>query len=381
MSISLAQALQIHASNANAAKMLCGDEWKPKDTKTLVFGVELELEYSRTRASPAQVEEFKQTPEGQAAWERLHRQYSWAVEPNRTQYVNEVFASQYTRTLTMKKVVDQVGLGWVIGKTDGSLENGIEFNSRPDTLYQHRKNWRKFFEGMSGYGLTAKKNCGLHIHVSRHNMSGDGIGQVAAMVTHPDYTKMVTELAGRSPNNYCKIIQKTKARYDSSKYEAINTSPARTFEWRIFAATTEWEEFELRLEFAASVVTWAKYNDIPQEEMWSAWERYAKWVARDNKESERFLSIGRWLAAHPYESRKPVAPKTKPNSPPQSGEVVGQCTDQNGVLYRSYAELANISFSLSPDTVSPVRGCNCLDCVDIRNRALRTNAPITRIGI
>jgi hypothetical protein len=359
---SLAKALQIHQSRANAAHLLCGAGWKPNDSKTLVFGVELELEVAKDFPSQGELEEWLETPGGRALLQRIAREYSWV----RSTYELQRICAQYMpRVKALGDVMAAVGSGWLIGKEDGSLNNGIEFVSRPDTLHQHRKHWKMMFDGMPK-SLRARGNCGLHIHVSKHNLGAEVIGQCVALVTYPNFKRLVEGVAGRSNSTYAKIIQKTKANFRSEgRYEAINTNPAQTFEWRLFASTTQWAEFELRLEFVASVVGWSRADQIDQSEMWSGWERYCRWVARDNKDSERFLTVGKWLEANPH---KAVAPPEG-----VSGEL--WCRDQDGNTYTSSEQLEALEL-FYVGTRDVVRRCDCGLCAATINNALRDHTNI-----
>ncbi len=159
-----------------------------------------------------------------------------------------------------------------IFKRDGSVSNGVEIVSKPDTIANHKEVFKKFIVDGKSAGLVANSNCGIHIHVSRGHMSFLTLGRINAFMNIN--REKVEEIAGRSSsyakfsqNNYDKGLlnpwyQASGDRYAKDKkfswdkYTCLNLAPAHTMEFRIFKSTTDWEEFCRFLEFTEAVVNY-----------------------------------------------------------------------------------------------------------------------------
>jgi hypothetical protein len=152
-----------------------------------------------------------------------------------------------------------------IFKRDGSVPNGVEIVSVPDSVANHKEKFKPFFE--SKHGLKANPNCGIHIHVSRRGTSFLLLGRMLAFFSANK--SFIEHIAGRS-STYAKITKweptspwysvdsatkynHPKFRWD--KYTGINLAPNNTVEFRIFKSTTNFEEFCMFLEFVESFVS------------------------------------------------------------------------------------------------------------------------------
>lgn len=155
-------------------------------------------------------------------------------------------------------------------KHDGSIR-GVEIVTHPASLQVHRARWKKFFQDIPEE-FMARPRDGLHVHFTRkgltkhqiwliHNFVNSQSKPGASAGTHGcvgDGAKWLVKLAGRDFNaNAHRLIKPEMSVTDcklKGKYEAINCAPAETIEVRLFAATTSYQEFMLRLEFVAALV-------------------------------------------------------------------------------------------------------------------------------
>jgi hypothetical protein len=368
-SVAAALNVRVLPHSTNVVKRLCGEEWKPSSGRRLLFGVELELECSKRGLDEGAVKEWAYDDDAYnipSIREALEDGWSYAWQYDYHEVIRPYILSQ---------VYGVVGTDWCVGKEDGSLDCGIEFVSRPATLQDHKRRWKPLFDAKLPY-LRAERTCGLHIHVGKHNLKSEEIGQAIALTTHPNWKGLIVKLAGRESASFARIFQKSKSNYraqQEGKYDAVNTVPNATVEWRLFAATLEWEEFERRLEFVSSVLWWARTKSVNDDAMDGAWESYAEWLGRDVRESDRHLAIAQWVAEHPYDPSK--APPRQPIvTAPSTGRVLAQ--DQYGRAYTDVEQLRNTPFTLrylSPEYYHYVPNCACEVCI----RTLRSVSNVT----
>lgn len=162
-------------------------------------------------------------------------------------------------------------------KHDGSIK-GFEIVTHPASLQVHRNRWKKFFSSIPE-SLHATTKDGMHVHFSKAGLSRHQIWQIHNFInsqTRPAKPKppwyfddaaiagigggppWLKRLAGRNFVHYCRKVVKPEATVLQAtihgKYEAVNTCPKSTVEVRLFASTTKYEEFMLRLEFTAAMV-------------------------------------------------------------------------------------------------------------------------------
>lgn len=157
-------------------------------------------------------------------------------------------------TLRVAKAAQAILGDFIYFKHDGSIR-GVELVTKPAALSIHRKRWKEFFEGIPDK-FVANERDGLHVHVSKSPLGLTQQWAIHDFVTMPQHENFVVEIAGRNFTNYSKKIRKSPSEmgiYPSSKYEAINTRPEETVEFRLFAATTDYNKFMTRVEFAAAL--------------------------------------------------------------------------------------------------------------------------------
>jgi hypothetical protein len=326
---------RLGAYDANAVHLLCPG-WRPSGER-VVMGVELELEINRELLPDDNPTRLRLIEESSS------HAYMSSCRSDSTS--GTIFA----KDVALNEVLGVVGEEWLIGKHDGSLACGVEFVSRPAALTTHLRKWKPMFDGMPSY-LEAKKSCGLHVHVSKHSLTSEQLGLAVAFTTNRRHREWIEGLAGRSQSQYARIIQRSKSNYASTdKYEAVHTARSATAEWRLFAATTKWEEFSVRLQFVHAVVSWAR--TAPSDEEGGEWGRWAEWLLRESERTDLYASLVRYVKAHECVS-DPVEVAPAPGT---------RWTRAGERTYYTVQELVD------------VYGCGCSRCVSIYEDRLNRN--------
>lgn len=169
-------------------------------------------------------------------------------------------SSRYDRTEKAEEAKDLLG-DWCYLKHDGSLDDGFEIVSHPGTFRHHQTAWNAFFadrpKGLKSFDTTT---CGLHIHVSRRPLTSLQISKIVCFACSEANAEFVKRVAGRGPNSFCKVQKKKlgTAHQDGSydRYQAVNVSPSKTIEFRLFKGTLKRESFLRAIEFAHALVTY-----------------------------------------------------------------------------------------------------------------------------
>lgn len=244
----------------NVAKAL-GFQGAPRGK--VYFGVELELDIDgvdEDRYEEPKLEDYIDVC--------YHNDYRTCCDPCRKYY-----EPQFQRDLKLWK--DQISLykhpletmpNFVLLKEDGTVD-GIEIVSAPASLRIHRNKWKKFFANLPK-AYHANENCGMHVHLTRSVLSVEQQWAINEFINSDENEEWVIDLAGRDfvDNNYCGKKRKTREEMREafdSHHEAVSVSRKNTLEIRIFASTTKYTEFMLRLEFVAALVHFV------QSEKWS----------------------------------------------------------------------------------------------------------------
>ena len=115
--------------------------------------------------------------------------------------------------------------------------------------------------------MVAKRNCGLHFHISKNALTSLQIGKMLEFIFNPNNREFISHIAGRDNNSYAQI-DKVKSITDiapenfnaelCNRQEAINLKNKDTIEFRLFASTTKYDIFMTRLEFVKSLVDYTK---------------------------------------------------------------------------------------------------------------------------
>lgn len=183
-----------------------------------------------------------------------------------------------------------------IVKRDGSIINGFEITTAPATLAAHKKAFSGFFGKVK---VVVKSNCGMHVHFGKKHLTEMQKGKLLAFLYKKENIPIISSLAGRqyATNHYCKAeierkvtdgvysradIRDRECRRSSGKYEALNTSPSATVEFRIFAPPKDEYTLFYRLEFVQAMVDWTKPGICSVEDV-TDWKKFTAFVASYKK--------------------------------------------------------------------------------------------------
>ena len=181
-------------------------------------------------------------------------------------------------------------------KDDGSLNEGFEMVTGPYALEEHKKIWGEIVKTAIGAGARSwgYKTTGLHIHLSRAFFTPLVLGKLLVFMNSEETRKQIVRLAQRESPDYAAMEKKkhtdiynyrhdyrTGARRRTSemigsgnRYEALNLTPDRTVEMRIFKGTLHEGHILANLEFAHAAAYWSTECSIQDSENWASFWRY-----------------------------------------------------------------------------------------------------------
>lgn len=175
----------------------------------------------------------------------------------------EVEARDINQVDRAKQLNEKINEGKIGNKVfferDGSLTNGFEIITQPMSLPAHRELWqwvndRGLVAGLRSHNTST---CGLHVHVNRDALSGLQIARIVTFVNDPNNEQLIKAIARRYGEGYCKIKVKTLDTVldeSNDRYEAVNITPRKTIEFRIFKGTLKYESLMAAVEFANAMV-------------------------------------------------------------------------------------------------------------------------------
>lgn len=171
---------------------------------------------------------------------------------------------------------------------DGSLKNGIEFDTMPCSLEYHKKEmkYKEMFKYLdeNGYKAHDTNTCGLHIHADRKYL---GKTELVQQLTISKILYILEKfndeicVIARRDNNYSKFVGKEEVnrsldklygKYNNAgKKVALNLQHKESIEFRCFKGTLKYETFILTLEFVKDIIDYAKSINIEEIELiqWS----------------------------------------------------------------------------------------------------------------
>jgi len=169
------------------------------------------------------------------------------------------------RTVYAKNILKLMG-DFIIVKHDGSIKDlntgkviGFEIVTVPASEEAQKEKWNLFFDNLpKGLRSYDTKTCGLHIHCSRQPLTQLTIAKMLLFVNSKENAPFITTIAGRPPNQFCKIqdkcYQDASPKYPKDRYEALNLYNRDTVEFRIFRGTLKRESMFKSLEFCAALI-------------------------------------------------------------------------------------------------------------------------------
>lgn len=146
----------------------------------------------------------------------------------------------------------------VFFENDGSLSTGFEIISQPMGLDSHRELWswlkdKSVVRGLRSHNTTT---CGLHVHISRDSMSKLQVAKIVSFINDPENEALIRAVARRYAEGYCRIKTKTigKSAQSDDRYEAVNITPRKTIEFRIFKGSLKYESVMSAIQFSNALV-------------------------------------------------------------------------------------------------------------------------------
>jgi len=162
-------------------------------------------------------------------------------------------------------VAEEIRNDFLYCKHDGSLNYGFEIVSHPGTLKFHQNyHWKDILETLMERGCKSHdtSTCGLHIHISRKDLSRIDEIKIALLVDeYPDFWKRI---ARRWDNSYAKAVKKKLKDYNNNydRYEMVNFQNKETIEFRLFRGTLKYETFMARIESVHALYSFVKNETI-----------------------------------------------------------------------------------------------------------------------
>ena len=185
---------------------------------------------------------------------------------------------------------DKTGNGYTYAlcESDGSLNHGFEMVTGWTGLDVHEKQLSFFKERFVGAKSHDTKTCGLHVHISKGDMSLLHATKMVEFINDPSNKSLILALARRDSSRWCAILDKksnkswkktavaiTKGGNGSaqmkeankkraicalnpSRYEAINFHNPSTIEFRLFKGTLRYQTIMACLQFSYAVYQFCK---------------------------------------------------------------------------------------------------------------------------
>ena len=223
---------------------------------------------------------------------------------------------------------EKKGISFAFLKADSSIpQHGFEIVSAPATLKYHQDAWDTFFNNSAKHLRSfTLPQCGMHVHVSRATFEDGGnsnfkdpsghIGRLLNFYNRKDNRPFITNIAGRSPNQYTNYIGKkitTVFKKDEigERNQSINLRPRDTIEIRIFKGNVKKEGFMKNIEFAHASVEFTrqaglgmgnsltlkgKKNQSVEDCEGLSYHEFVKWV-QEPAQVATYPYLTKWLKA------------------------------------------------------------------------------------
>ena len=187
---------------------------------------------------------------------------------------------------------------------DGSLSNGFEMVTGWTGLDVHREKLRFFQAPWQGVRSHDTRTCGLHVHVSKADMTMFHGAKLVMFIHDSGNQKLIRAIARRDNASYAQIKNK-KSSYswlrnakrnhslseklrclNEERHEALNFHNEKTVEFRLFKGTLRYETQMACLEFA--YMSWFFCRDTGVGSLTT--DEFIKYVCKpDNRGDTKFL--------------------------------------------------------------------------------------------
>jgi len=228
---------------------------------------------------------------------------------------------------------------FLYAKSDGSLNNGIEFVSHPftvDWLQNNTEVFKSFFDVVRGkYGMQSNSTCGIHIHTSKagYAVKPESIpgcqdktvtterliarGLLRAQKFVYGHTALMVHFAGRTNNRYASLevgphsnsrvdemlhLSKALSHGKDCRYTGLNVTE-KTLEYRIFRSTTDLDELLRDLMFVDSIVQFIRSVPVPKTGAPSL-KKYREHLVSDSKYAKVLEHFDAWAASAKYDEKQ-----------------------------------------------------------------------------
>jgi len=187
----------------------------------------------------------------------------------------------------------QVGkllMGHALMKSDASISKGFEITSCPATIDIHKQVFKSFFDKLPE-GLDIDKTSGMHVHLSKKNLSKMTLGKMTEFLNKESNSVFIDYIAGRKENNYCtrdkgrKLTYLTRDKHRGERQNICNTSNSTTIEIRMFSTPKTFNDFSHKMEFCKALTQYCSpcSTNIPLKEL-TNWQSFGVWLGNHAKE-------------------------------------------------------------------------------------------------
>lgn len=166
-------------------------------------------------------------------------------------------------------------------KSDGSLDNGVEIVSHPNTFDYFNETfntvWNPILNSKNhGYRSYNTTTCGIHIHISKKAFSTLHLYKFMKFFYNNDkFIQIISQRDNGRMDRWASnsatgdnIIEKAKNKKgNENRYSAINLQPRNTVEIRIFRGTLEAESFRKNIEFLHALYYFTKISGMSKLHM------------------------------------------------------------------------------------------------------------------
>jgi hypothetical protein len=187
---------------------------------------------------------------------------------------------------------------------DGSLNRGFEMVTGWTGLDVHREKLKFFQAPWQGVRSHDTRTCGLHVHVSKADMTLFHGAKLTMFIHESSNQKLIRAIARRDNANYAKIVNKKASyqwvknakrgngvrdqlrRLNEERHEALNFYNDNTVEFRLFKGTLRYETQMACLEFA--YMSWFFSRDTGTAFLTT--DEFIKYICKpDNRKDTKFL--------------------------------------------------------------------------------------------
>ncbi len=207
----------------------------------------------------------------------------------------EVMSDRADRATKAKEIFEHVNDGEfgkrVFFENDGSISHGFEIISQPMGLDKHRELWawlndRSLVKHLRSHNTTT---CGLHVHVSKQNLSKLQIAKIVTFVNDVDNEQLIRAVARRYAEGYCRIKHKKigAAAHSEDRYEAVNITSRKTIEFRIFKGSLKYESVMAAIEFSNAVVDFCGLAKTSIKDLKA--DKFLEFINSDESNETEFL--------------------------------------------------------------------------------------------